>query len=100
MEKEIRHPSVPSSRAEVDCFVRELTVEMLMLDDVAPQSINAQEQGFLIALGANSIDVLELIITVEERLGFEFDDDELNADLVATLNHFVSAICGKLGLPA
>jgi acyl carrier protein len=89
----------PKTRAEVDKFIRQLTVETLMLDDIEPGRINPHEQDFLIALGANSIDALELMISVEERLGFEFGDDELNADMVATLDHFVSVICQKLGIP-
>lgn len=88
----------PKTRAEVDKFIRQLTVETLMLDDIEPANIDPNEQDFLIALGANSIDALELMISVEERLGFEFGDDELNPEMVATLDHFVSVICQKLGI--
>lgn len=90
----------PETRAEVDRFIRKLTVETLMLEDIEPESIDPQEPDFLIALGANSIDALELMISVEEHLGFEFGDDELNPELVVTLDHFVSVICRKLDIPA
>lgn len=100
MTEEKSKKYIPSTRADLDRYIRRLTVETLMLDDIDPDSINPQEQDFLIALGANSIDALELMISVEEHLGFEFEDDELNPELVVTLDHFVSVICQKLGIPA
>lgn len=88
----------PTTREEVDVFVRQLTVKVLMLEDIKPESIDPKLENFLIDLGANSIDALEVIVTVEEKLGVEFHDSELNADLVKTLDHFVNAICDKLSI--
>jgi acyl carrier protein len=100
MTAESQKDNLPKTCEEVEQFIRHLTVDTLMLEGVDPASIDPNEQDFLIALGANSIDALELMISVEERLGFEFGDDELNAELVSTLNHFVSVVCNKLEITA
>jgi acyl carrier protein len=100
MTQEKQLETLPASREEVDQLIRHLTVETLMLEDVAIESLDPHQQDFLIVLGANSIDALELMLAVEERLGFEFDDNELNPDLVATLDHFVTVVCNKLGINA
>lgn len=99
MTEQKQTDNLPSTRHEVEQFLRCATVETLMLDEVDPNSIEADKKDFLIALGANSIDALELMISVEERLGFEFADEELNAELVSTLDHFATVVCGKLGIP-
>ncbi|HWA88583.1 MAG TPA: phosphopantetheine-binding protein [Rhizomicrobium sp.] len=88
--------SPPSSRAEVERAMRELVVRLLVLDGIGPDDIDANAEDFLTALGANSVDALEIIITAEEMYGIEFKDDEINFQLVRTLNHFVDAICSKL----
>lgn len=88
------------SRAEVDQAVRRLVVETLMLEDGAPESLPADEPDFLTALGANSIDALELIISVEEHFGFEFGDEELRPDLLGTLGEFVDEVCRRIARAA
>ena len=90
----------PTSPSEVENIVRQMIVSTLMLEHVAPESLNSDEPDFIVRLGANSIDTLELIISVEERFGFEFDDDEINRDLLCTLKHFVNQIWKKLNAPA
>jgi acyl carrier protein len=89
----------PTSRAEVERLIRQMTVDVLMLKNITPQSIDATREDFLVDLGANSVDALELIVTIEERLGIEFNDEQLNADLVKTLARFIDAICEKLSIP-
>ena len=90
----------PTTAEEVEQILRHMIVEILMLDGVSPEALEADKPGFIMALGASSIDTLELIISVEERLGFEFEDHELGPDLVETLAHFRSEVCKKLGIPA
>ncbi|MEZ4364235.1 MAG: acyl carrier protein [Kofleriaceae bacterium] len=92
-------PEKPQTREAVDALVRQIAVKVLMLDNVTPESIDPLHENFLIDLGANSIDALEVIVTVEEKLGVEFNDQELNADLVKTLERFVDSICDKLSIP-
>jgi acyl carrier protein len=90
-------PLKPKDRAEVDSAIRRMIVAALMLD-VKPEDIPADKEDFVIALGANSIDALELIMSVEERFKFEFDDSQLNPDLMLTLDHFVSQVCTRIGV--
>lgn len=90
----------PTNRLEVETIVRQMIVDTLMLDQLSPDSLEMNEPDFIVRLGANSIDTLELIISVEERFGFEFDDDEIRPDLVQTVGRFVDRICQKCGLPA
>ncbi len=86
----------PPARADVERAVRELVVRLLVLDGIGPADLDPEAEDFLTALGANSVDALELIITAEEMYDIEFKDDEINFQLVKTLNHFVDEICGKL----
>ncbi|HSK40054.1 MAG TPA: phosphopantetheine-binding protein [Arenibaculum sp.] len=88
------------SRKEVDQIIRTAVVDVLMLSNVTPESIDGERHNFINDFGANSIDALELIISVEERLQFEFDDDELNFELISSLNHFVDEVCKKMGITA
>jgi acyl carrier protein len=89
----------PATAQEVEQILRSMVVETLMLDGVSPADLEADKPGFIMALGASSIDTLELIISVEERLGFEFEDHELRPELLETLSHFRSEVCKKLGIP-
>jgi acyl carrier protein len=82
--------------SNVELVVRQITVQTLMLEDVAPEDIDRNTKDFLIDLGGTSIDALELIVSVEERFGIEFPDSQLNAQLVETLAGFVKSVCEKL----
>jgi acyl carrier protein len=84
------------SRADVEQAIRRIIVETLMLESVSPESLPLHDEDFLTALGANSIDNLELIISVEEHFGFEFGDAQLRPDLLRTLDQFVSATCQRI----
>jgi acyl carrier protein len=96
------------SRADVDQAIRSLIVRTLMLEESAATDLPLHEEDFLSALGANSIDILELMIAVEEHFGFEFADEQLRPELVHTLDRFVSetyrlveaAAEGRPGSPA
>ena len=85
------------TRAEIEHAVRKVIIETLLLDDVSPESIDGGKPDFIVALGANSIDALEIILSVEERFGFEFEDHELRPEMLSTLDHFVSEVCKKTG---
>lgn len=86
------------TREIVDRDIRRLVVDLLVLENRTPESLPADEPDFLTALGANSIDALELIISVEEHFGLEFQDNELRPDLVTTLNGFIDEVCRHAGI--
>ena len=97
-ENNTENSEIPTTRKGIEEIVRNLTVSVLMLDDVEPEDLDSDVEDFLVELGCNSIDALELIVTCESAFCIEFDDTELNADLVKTLSHFINSICGKLGI--
>ena len=99
MTESAASPERPTTREQVETVYRTMVVKILMLEDVKPEDIDDEREDFIIELGANSIDALELIISVEERFGFEFDDEELKPELMLTLRHFVDQVCGKLDIP-
>ena len=92
-------PDRPCSCDGVERMLRQLMRETLMLDDGAVENLDPDLKDFIVALGANSIDALELIIAVEEQLDFEFADEELNLELFDTFRHFVTRVCQKIGIP-
>jgi acyl carrier protein len=83
-------------RSEVERVVRDIIVNTLMLENVPPESLSLHDEDFLTAVGANSIDILELMISVEEHFNFEFGDDQLRPDLLRTLDQFISTTCERI----
>jgi acyl carrier protein len=88
----------PATRGDVEQVIRGLMVTVLLLDTGLVAKADLDEPGLLTSLGVTSIDSFELIVSVEERLGFEFDDQELNAELVDPLSKLVAASCQKLAV--
>ncbi len=80
---------------ELHAELKELIVDVLMLEDVVPAEIASDEPLFIEGLGLDSIDALELAMGLEERYGVVITDDpEKNEKLfmsVASLANFVAA---------
>jgi acyl carrier protein len=88
------------TRGEVEKAIRDIIVQTLMLEDIPAGDLPLHEEGFLDALGANSIDTLEVLISVEEHFGFEFGDEQLRPDLLHTLDDFVTETCHRIAVGA
>ena len=60
------------SRAEIEARVKEIIVEQLNVeeDEVTPDA------AFQADLGADSLDIVELIMALEEAFGVEISDEE------------------------
>ena len=58
-----------SSADMLETEIRELIVESLKLEDIAPESINVDEPLFDGSLGLDSIDALEIGIALRKRYG-------------------------------
>ena len=54
---------------------REMIIEALALEDVAPENIESTAALFVEGLGLDSIDALELAMALEERYGVRIGDD-------------------------
>ena len=89
----------PSSRREVELAVRKIMETVLLLDPDIAAKAEFETLGTLVSLGVTSIDAFELIVSVEEHFGFEFDDRELSPELVEPLSKLVTAVCAKLNVP-
>lgn len=55
--------------------IKELIIEALALEDVAPADIETEAALFVEGLGLDSIDALELAMALEERYGVKIGDD-------------------------
>jgi acyl carrier protein len=66
--------------------IKELIIEALMLEDVAPADIQPEAALFVDGLGLDSIDALELAMALEERYGVKIGDDpERNQEIFASV---------------
>ncbi len=76
--------------------LRRKIVAALNLQDVAPESIDSDEQLVGGRLGIDSIDVLEMVMLVEKDYGLTIDNRELGARVFAS----VRALATFIGHPA
>ena len=61
-------------------------VDILNLQDVNPDEIDADEQLVGGRLGIDSIDVLEMVMMIEQDYGVVIDNKELGAQVFVSLN--------------
>jgi acyl carrier protein len=62
--------------SELERELKHLIVEALMLEDVAPEDIDAESPLFGSGLGLDSIDALELAIAIERRYGVKIQPSD------------------------
>ena len=67
-------------------------VDILNLQDIDPDKIDADEQLVGGRLGIDSIDVLELVMMVEQDYGVVIDNKELGAQVFVSLNSLAAHI--------
>ena len=65
--------------------IKQLIIEVLQLEDVAPEDIDADAPLFLEGLGLDSIDALELGVAIQKRYGIV-----LSSNSEETRRHFAS----------
>lgn len=76
----------------VEHEMRRIISEVLAIEQGKVDGIELDEPNFINLLGANSIDALEVLITIEERMGFEFPDEDLNPDILFTIASLVERV--------
>jgi acyl carrier protein len=70
----------------LEAEIKELIVEALALEDVAPEDIDTEAALFVEGLGLDSIDALELALAISNKYGFKLrSDDENNKAVFASL---------------
>ncbi|MCK5779109.1 MAG: acyl carrier protein [Rhodospirillales bacterium] len=71
-----------SEKTPMHLEVAELIVDVLNLEDVAPDDIDLDAPLFNEGLGLDSIDALELSLEISQRYGFQIKSDDPDIDKV------------------
>jgi acyl carrier protein len=78
---------------ELEQQIKELIVEALMLDDVAPAEIDSEAPLFVEGLGLDSIDALELAMAIDKKFGVRIRaDDEQNRQIFASVKNLAAYV--------
>jgi acyl carrier protein len=78
---------------ELEQELKELIIQALALEDVAPADIETGEALFVEGLGLDSIDALELAMALEERYGVKIGDDpETNQQIFASVRNLAAFV--------
>lgn len=81
---------------ELHTEIKELIVEVLMLEDVVASDIDSAEPLFIEGLGLDSIDALELAMGLEEKYGVVITDDpEKNEKIFMSVNSLASFVAAE-----
>lgn len=74
------------NRDDLKQQLKVLLIEGLKLDNTRPEDIQDSEPIFVEGLGLDSIDALELVVLVEERLGVSIPDEEVGKLAFASID--------------
>ena len=75
--------------------VKQLLIERLQLEGMAPADIEDAAPLFGEGLGLDSIDALELVIGIEKVFGVRIQDEEVGAKAFASVNALVEFLRSK-----
>ena len=75
--------------------VKEMIIERLQLDGMAPEDIEDGAPLFGDGLGLDSIDALELVIGIEKTFGVRIQDEEVGAKAFVSVDSLVVFLRGK-----
>jgi len=75
-----------SPQTDAERELAELLVESLNLEDVAPEAIDPDAPLFNTGLGLDSIDALELVVSLERKFGVSVANSETAKRALATVN--------------
>ncbi len=87
----------PLSRAALIDELKLLVVESLNLDDIEPEEIEADQPLFGGGLDLDSIDALELVVSLEKKYGIKIGSSEESKQALASLNALADLILSKRG---
>ncbi len=81
--------------------LKEVIVESLMLEDVAPEDIDSEDALFVEGLGLDSIDALELAIAIDKKFGVRIKpDDEDTRKVFASVRSLATFLEGQMAKSA
>jgi len=91
--KHSRRDWILSTPESLEFELKQLIIEALALEDVAPENIEPDAALFVEGLGLDSIDALELAMALEERYGVRIGDDpELNRQIFASVRNLAAYV--------
>ena len=80
---------------EIELAIKELIIEVLLLEDISPADIDSEAPLFGDGLGLDSIDALELGVAIRQKYDVEFDveSDEIRDHFacVSNLARFIAS---------
>lgn len=71
------------------------TIKKMVCEKFEVEEVNFDEEFFLDNIGANSIDMLEFLLSIELEFDIEFEDEDMDGELLNNLNNLVKFIEGK-----
>ncbi|MBF0633828.1 MAG: acyl carrier protein [Nitrospinae bacterium] len=77
--------------------IKEMIVEVLNLEGMAPDGIADETPLFGEGLGLDSIDALELIVEIEKRFGTKIANRDIAATALASVNSIAAFIAASKG---
>lgn len=83
--------------------IKEILVESLNLEGTTPESIGDDMPLWGDGLGLDSVDALELIVSLEQEYGFKIDSEEIGQETLSTvakLEEFVEKLRAEAKLGA
>lgn len=90
----------PAAIAALELELKELIIESLTLEDLAPQDIDSHAPLLVDGLGLDSIDVLELAMAIHKRYGIKTKaDDAQNREIFASVHNLARYVAGHGGGP-
>jgi acyl carrier protein len=79
--------------------LRELVIETLNFEGVAPESIGYDAPLFGEGMGLDSVDALEIVVALEKEYGFRIESSDAVKEAfysITTLAEYVDRMCGEL----
>lgn len=83
------------SRDQLVQELKELIVSALNLDDIDPDEIEADQPLFGAGLDLDSIDALELVVSLEKQYGIKIGSSEESKEALASVNALADTIIAK-----
>ena len=82
-----------STNEALEAELKEMIIDAVALEDVAPEDIESGAPLFVEGLGLDSIDALEIAMALEERYGVITDDEvDLNRERFASIRNLAAYV--------